>query len=160
LDAPAKKNGTWSLDAEYDDHLVIVQWQKDAGFGVSCSPAHAYGEGLDEVYQNLEATYARIVCLLLSRTYTAPSAPFRISELRKERGISQEDLAALLDVRQAAVSKFERRNDVLVSSLREVIRAMGGELRIIAKFPDGTERTLEFEDDVPAQAKTEELATS
>jgi DNA-binding XRE family transcriptional regulator len=150
----------WFLDVEYDDHLVVVQWQKDSGFGISCSPVHHYGEGPDEVYQNLEATYARVVCLLLSRTFTAPPAPVRISELRKERGISQEYLADLLDVRQAAVSKLERRNDVLVSSLREVIRAMGGELRIMAKFPDGTERTLEFEDEVPAATKREKLASS
>ena len=66
----------------------------------------------------------------------------------------------MLDVRQAAVSKLERRSDVLVSSIREVIRSMGGELRIIAKFPDGMERALEFEEGTVIATKRAKVTTS
>lgn len=160
LDEPSKKDGRWFLDVEDNGHLVVVQWKDGFGMGISCSPEHSYGEGADEVYQDLEAAYSRIVCLLISRTYTSPPACVRMSDLRKERGVSQEGLAALLDVRQAAVSKLERRSDVLVSSIREVIRSMGGELRIIAKFPDGMERALEFEEGTVTATKRAKATTS
>jgi transcriptional regulator with XRE-family HTH domain len=63
--------------------------------------------------------------------------------LRKSRGLSQADLATLLQVRQAAVSRLEgRRDQILVRSLYDVVRAMGGELRIRVRFPDGMERDL------------------
>ncbi len=61
-----------------------------------------------------------------------------LEELRVALGISQERLAELLDVQQPAVSKLERRNDMRVSTLREVIEALGGELKLVAKFRDRT----------------------
>jgi DNA-binding XRE family transcriptional regulator len=59
-----------------------------------------------------------------------------LEEVRVALGVSQEKLAELLDVQQPAVSKLERRNDMRVSTLREVIEALGGELRLVAKFRD------------------------
>lgn len=146
LDVPSAPDGVWYLDVEVENHAVAIQWKDGAGFGIECSPSIAYGDGADETYHDLEAAYSRVVSLLLSKTYTAPPAAVRMRELRKERGISQEVLAESLNVRQSAISKLERRNDVLVSSIREIVRSMGGELRITAKFPDGMERTLEFGD--------------
>ena len=64
-------------------------------------------------------------------------AELPLDELRVARNMSQENLAQVLGVRQNAVSKLERRTDMYVSSLRNVIRAMGGDLRIEAVFPDG-----------------------
>lgn len=144
LDRPDQPDGTWFLDVELDGHAVEVIWRGDRGFGVSSSIAHTYGDGADEVYADVEAAYARILSLLLSRTFTAPPVSVRIAELRKERGVTQERLAEALDVRQATVSKLEHRNDVLVSTLRDVVQSMGGELRIVACFPDGMERTLQI----------------
>jgi len=51
--------------------------------------------------------------------------------------LSQEQLADVLQVKQAFISKLERRTDMYISSLRNFIRAMGGELEINAVFPDG-----------------------
>jgi DNA-binding transcriptional regulator YiaG len=151
LDAAATKRGTHFLDILLEGHHVEVQWKDGFGFGVSCAAEHFYGEGPDEVYADEEAAYGRIVSLLLSKTYTAAPEPVRLAELRRERGVSQEALAQILEVRQAAISKLERRNDLLVSSVREVVRSMGGELRIVAAFPDGMERTLVF-NDIPSAA--------
>ena len=59
-----------------------------------------------------------------------------LGELRKAREKSQEVVGEILHVNQAAVSKIERRTDMYVSTLRSFVQAMGGELEIIAKFPD------------------------
>ena len=73
-------------------------------------------------------------------------ADMPLQELRRARGLSQEALAATLKVRQASISKLERRADMYISTLRSHIRAMGGELEIVARFPDGEVRISNFED--------------
>ena len=60
-----------------------------------------------------------------------------LQELRLARGLSQQTLAEVLDVQQPAVAKMEKRTDMYISTLRNHIRAMGGELEIVARFPDG-----------------------
>ncbi len=69
-----------------------------------------------------------------------------LQELRRARGLSQEALAATLHVGQASISKLERRTDMYISTLRSHIRAMGGDLEIVARFPDGEIRISNFED--------------
>jgi transcriptional regulator with XRE-family HTH domain len=59
-----------------------------------------------------------------------------LRQLRDVRERSQEEIAKRLGVKQAAVSKLERRTDMYVSTLRSLIQAMGGELDIVARFPD------------------------
>jgi DNA-directed RNA polymerase specialized sigma subunit len=59
-----------------------------------------------------------------------------LRELRKARERSQRAVGEILDINQAAVSKIERRTDMYVSTLRSFVEAMGGELEIIARFPD------------------------
>jgi len=59
-----------------------------------------------------------------------------LDELRAARSMTQEQLANVLGVKQAAVSKMERRTDMYISTLRGVIKAMGGQLEIRAVFPD------------------------
>ena len=59
-----------------------------------------------------------------------------LQELRKSRHMTQVELASVLKIDQAAVSKTESRPDMYVSTLREYIRAMGGDLQLVAKFPD------------------------
>ena len=59
-----------------------------------------------------------------------------LRDLREARRRSQKQIAEKLGINQAAVSKMERRTDMYVSTLRDLIRAMGGELEIIAHFPN------------------------
>lgn len=61
-----------------------------------------------------------------------------LNELREARQLTQQQLAEQLGVRQPAIAKIERRTDMYLSTLRGVIKAMGGELDIRAVFPDGT----------------------
>ncbi len=72
----------------------------------------------------------------------------RLTELRHALGVSQEELADLLDKKQAAISRFERRSDMHISTLREFINALGGRLEIIATFPNGSYHISQFEKDV------------
>lgn len=69
-----------------------------------------------------------------------------LDELRLARNLTQQHLASLLKVKQAAISKIERRTDWYVSTLDSIIRAMGGTLEITAVFPDGKVRIKKFSD--------------
>ena len=73
-------------------------------------------------------------------------ADMPLQELRLARGMTQGALATLLHVRQASISKLERRADMYISTLRSHIRAMGDELEIVARFPDGEVRISNFEE--------------
>ena len=69
-----------------------------------------------------------------------------LNELRQERAMSQEKLAEELNIKQSSVSKIEHRTDIYVSTLRSYIEALGGELNIIAKFPEGQVKINLFHD--------------
>jgi len=58
-------------------------------------------------------------------------------ELRHSRARSQEEMAQKLKVNQPAVAKMERRENVQLNNLRRYVEALGGELEIKARFPDG-----------------------
>lgn len=83
--------------------------------------------------------------------YRQMRAEMPLHELRQARALSQVKLAETLHVNQAAVSKIERRTDMYVSTLRGYIRAMGGDLEIIARFPEGDVTIANFaESSTPA----------
>lgn len=69
----------------------------------------------------------------------------QLQDIRKSRKVTQVELAQLLHVEQAAISKLENREDMYVSTLREYIRALGGELQLVAKFPDAEIKVHSFE---------------
>lgn len=59
-----------------------------------------------------------------------------LRELRKAREYSQETLAEILGMRQGDLSKFERRADAYLSTIRRYVEAMGGRLELVASFPN------------------------
>lgn len=59
-----------------------------------------------------------------------------LRELRKARELSQETLAEVLGWRQGDLSKFERRTDAYLSTMRRYVSAMGGTLELVATFPN------------------------
>ena len=69
-----------------------------------------------------------------------------LAELRRARGLSQKTLAGVLHVDQASISKMERRTDMYISTLRSHIEAMGGQLEVVARFPDGAVKISNFAD--------------
>ena len=64
-------------------------------------------------------------------------AEMPLYELRQARAMTQKALSEALNVNQPAIAKIERRADMYVSNLRSYVEAMGGELKIIASFPEG-----------------------
>lgn len=60
-----------------------------------------------------------------------------LAEVRKAMSLTQVDLAEMLHIKQAALARLENRTDMYISSLRKYIVAMGGELDIVARFPEG-----------------------
>ena len=71
-------------------------------------------------------------------------AEMPLNELRNARGLSQQMLAETLHIQQPAIAKLEKRTDMYISTLRSHIKAMGGELEVIARFPDGNVRISNF----------------
>ena len=71
-------------------------------------------------------------------------AEMPLQELRNARGLSQKMLADTLNIQQPAIAKLEKRTDMYISTLRSHIKAMGGDLDVIARFPDGDVRISNF----------------
>jgi predicted XRE-type DNA-binding protein len=69
--------------------------------------------------------------------YEKLRAEMPLNQLRQALRLSQEQIAEALGVTQAAISKLENREDLLIGTLRRFIEAMGGELDIRARFPQG-----------------------
>lgn len=63
-------------------------------------------------------------------------AEIGLYELRRSQDVSQTELAARLEITQAAISKFEHSDDVRLSTLRQYIEALGGQLELSARFED------------------------
>lgn len=132
------------------DFEVGVEWKAEHGFGISSfleesTSTDGLFEAPNEWYATEPAAFHRIASLVLDQRSTRPR-PFKISEIRLERGMSQEALSEQLSVKQATYSKLERRKDVKISSLRQVIEAMGGKLLIQAVFADTQEvREITFQ---------------
>jgi DNA-binding XRE family transcriptional regulator len=61
-----------------------------------------------------------------------------LAEAREQRNVTQKDIAEVLGVTQANVSRIEREDDVYLSTLRKYVEALGGRLELTAIFPDKT----------------------
>ena len=75
-----------------------------------------------------------------------------LQELRKAKRLTQVQIAELLNIQQASVAQMEKRSDLMLSTLRSYIEAMGGKLRLMVEFPNHAPVSLEGLGD------TEELA--
>jgi transcriptional regulator with XRE-family HTH domain len=59
-----------------------------------------------------------------------------LQELRRARKLTQVRMAKKLGISQDGISKLEKRSDLLLSTLRKTVEAMGGSLSLVAEFPD------------------------
>jgi transcriptional regulator with XRE-family HTH domain len=59
-----------------------------------------------------------------------------LQELRRARKLTQVRVAKELGISQDGISKLEKRSDLLLSTLRKTVEAMGGSLSLVAEFPD------------------------
>ena len=59
-----------------------------------------------------------------------------LQELRRARKLTQVSVAKALGITQDSVSRLEKRSDILLSALRKTVQVMGGNLSLVAEFPD------------------------
>lgn len=71
-------------------------------------------------------------------------AEMLLSEIRKESGLTQKELAESLGIKQPSLSKLESQDDMQVSTLKKIVEALGGKLEIIAHLPKGELRIGQF----------------
>ena len=77
-----------------------------------------------------------------------------LRELREAQKLTQESMAKALGIGQDSVSRLEKRTDLLLTTLRGYIEAMGGRLRLIVEFPDGESVALETKPPARRRRKT------
>jgi len=143
FDMAEKGEGSSFLNVMMEDYSLVVEWSPKRGIGITSNSEIGYGEGSQEVFKEPSAALQRVLELLLSRTKTLPPSA-TLGQLRRERSLTQAQIASSLNIQQASVAKLEKRSDILVSTLQAIVAAMGGRLRIRAVFPDGLERELHF----------------
>ena len=73
---------------------------------------------------------------VLARARELIAEEVALQHLRKARKLTQERMAELLGVGQDSVSRIENRSDLLLSTLRSYVEAMGGSLKLVVEFPD------------------------
>src|SRR5216683_1114554 len=68
-----------------------------------------------------------------------------LSEVRQLAGKSQQEVAETLGMKQPSLSKLEKQADMQISTLRKIVKALGGKLEILARFPKGTVKIDQFD---------------
>ena len=85
------------------------------------------------------------------------SAEMTLQDLRKAMALTQKHMAKRLKIGQDSISRLEKRSDLHLSTLESYVRAMGGNLSLVAKFPDRSPVTLKglcFDQTEAAKVKT------
>jgi DNA-binding XRE family transcriptional regulator len=72
----------------------------------------------------------------LRREATLELAQATLRELREQAGKTQVEMAALTEMTQSALSRIERREDNPLETLRAYVEALGGEVEVVAVFPE------------------------
>ena len=88
---------------------------------------------LDDMMAGLDPARRRKI---EDRTTELIAEEMTLRELRKARQLTQVSVARELGISQDGVSRLEQRSDLLLSTLRRTVEAMGGSLSLIARFPD------------------------
>ncbi|MGQ0485004.1 MAG: helix-turn-helix domain-containing protein [Hyphomicrobiales bacterium] len=65
-----------------------------------------------------------------------------LRDIRKSRALTQDQVAKRLGGKQVYMSRLESRSDVKVSTLRQYVHAIGGELQLMVTFPEGTKTKI------------------
>ena len=63
-----------------------------------------------------------------------------LKALREVSGKTQIEMAQAIEMTQGELSRLEKREDHLVSTLRKYIQALGGEMVVVAQFADKSVR--------------------
>jgi hypothetical protein len=96
-------------------------------------------------WRDIRGTFPPEVEAEIARRVKEAAGVMTLHQLREARSLTQVNLAKVLNVNQGAVSRTEKRTDMYVSTLRNFIQAMGGQLQVKAVFPEGEVEIDQFE---------------
>jgi DNA-binding XRE family transcriptional regulator len=130
LEKGGEKSGAWWLDFEN----LTIEWKPGLGFGFSFGTETAYGEGPSEIFKTPSRAAIRAEQLLSSN---ADLTTARLKTVRELYEKTQEQMAVLLKVQQAAISRLESRDDSKIETLSSYVQSLGGYLEVRAIFDDG-----------------------
>ena len=108
--------------------------------GHSTGNATSSGTGRSELrpFAELVAAMAPASRKRVDERFNDTMARLRLGDIREAVGKTQVELAAELGLGQGSVSKIESAADMYLSTLRRYVEALGGELEVLARFPEGT----------------------
>jgi len=92
-------------------------------------------------WRDIRRTHSPEVEAEIARRVKEAAGVMTLYQLREARSLTQVNLAKVLNVNQGAVSRMEKRTDMYVSTLRNFIQAMGGQLQVKAVFPKARSRS-------------------
>jgi DNA-binding XRE family transcriptional regulator len=148
VDKPVSATGSWWLDVSLEGRDATIEWRKGRGFGLTVGEAEPMDSGAHEIYGSVREVKKRLYGCLRSGEQTASATSGALGELRAHVGLSQAQLAQRLGVSQAAISQMESGDDIQITTLKRVVKALGGELSVVARFP-----AREFEIETPRQRR-------
>lgn len=90
-------------------------------------------KNLDRIRKQLSPTRRRKIA---ARAATLIAEEKSLQELRQAHKLTQKRMARVLGIGQDSVSRLEQRSDLLISTLRGYVEAMGGRLSLVAEFPN------------------------
>jgi DNA-binding XRE family transcriptional regulator len=76
-----------------------------------------------------------------------------LQDIRKARKLTQEQMATVLNIGQDSISRLEKRSDMMLSTMRSYIEAMGGSLELVARFPKRAPVIITSMKDLSSQPK-------
>ena len=109
-------------------------------------------------WSELEATLPPEARARIDARFRETMSRLRLSDIREAVGRTQVELAAQLKLGQASVSKIEGAADMYLSTLRRYIEALGGELVVSARFPEGTIVPIDSLSSVPKKKRARTAA--
>jgi DNA-binding phage protein len=133
VDEPARAGGNYWIDVTTGRKRQTLEYRPGSGFGLFHKDA-GYSEGPAEIYRTPERVAQRLVQLIAASN----GKPVRLGlkAIRELYGHSQVALAKKAGVKQPAISRFEKRGEVKLSTLAATIKALGGKLEVRAHFED------------------------
>lgn len=90
-------------------------------------------KNLDRIRKQLSSARRRKIA---ARAATLIAEERSLQELRHAHKLTQKRMAEVLGIGQDSVSRLEQRSDLLISTLRGYVEALGGRLSLVAEFPD------------------------
>jgi hypothetical protein len=128
-----------ALGANAPSRLFIDTTLRDPSAQHMCPLSITMPRNVNDVIDKLSPAQRRKV---EKRAAALLAEELSLRELRRAHKLTQVKLARSLGVRQEQISRLEQRSDLLISTLRGYVEAMGGRLSLVAEFPNRKPVTL------------------